>query len=261
MFPFLWYLQSAVGFEYQGKTEKHASQRGKLCCAWGGAPATLGARALSPEGVSWAGPCSLSIWVVCHPGASQPAAEAAFSPSERRWPGRVWSRAWVAESSLSPSGGTGALSSLMLCCACGPQTAPADLQVVPVSESLFWEREHVTFSKPFLRMGLLLCLACHRMAPGAGALSVWPRWTFPVPLGRDELHSLLYLDDSFPKWDCSSCVPLRKTRPSRGCWGPRWRRSWGSLVGDPGGRFKLGADLLMSPDSDMFLSCSVKEPK
>lgn len=30
MFPSFWYLQSAVGFEYQGKTEKHASQRGEL---------------------------------------------------------------------------------------------------------------------------------------------------------------------------------------------------------------------------------------
>lgn len=126
MFPFLWYLQSAVGFEYQGKTEKHASQRGKLRCAG------VGARALSPEGLSWAGLCSLSIRVACHPDASQPVAEAAFSPSERRWPGRVRSRAWLVESSLSPSSGNLSPSSLMLYCACGPHTALADLQVVPV---------------------------------------------------------------------------------------------------------------------------------
>lgn len=71
---FLWYLQSAVGFEYQGKTEKHASQRGKPRCGRPGRRER--GRALSLEEVSWGGPCSLSVQ--CHHGASQAATEAAF---------------------------------------------------------------------------------------------------------------------------------------------------------------------------------------
>lgn len=78
MCPFLWYLQSAVGFEYQGKTEKHASQRGKPRCGRPGRRSGEGA--LSLEEVSWGGPCPLSVQVLCHHGVSQAATEAASSP-------------------------------------------------------------------------------------------------------------------------------------------------------------------------------------
>lgn len=130
MCPFLWYLQSAVGFEYQGKTEKHASQRGKPGRRERG-------RALSLEEVSWGGPCSLSVQ--CHHGASQAATEAAFCLLSGIVLGESVLGVAGHELTAPSSGNRSPLSSLMLYSLCGPHTAPMTFEscclLKPLSES------------------------------------------------------------------------------------------------------------------------------
>lgn len=70
--PSLWQLQSAVGFEYQGKTEKHASQKGKACGRGGGGRCPR--RRLPGEGgVASGEDCALQV-----SGSRVAAAEAVF---------------------------------------------------------------------------------------------------------------------------------------------------------------------------------------